>query len=171
MVKYINIYIFILLASCSTSNFTIRKIPIKKSVLSLKGYYFYSSTSVYPNGVVGLYFFYENGVFYNQGISFEGLDKALTYYKDKNNTSAKNYPIEKSYWGVYRTIGDSIVLEQPQSSMGYPIIKHTGKILDDTTFYINTSKEEYQKLKTFENVVYHFKKFEPKPDSTNKFVN
>jgi hypothetical protein len=171
MVKKIFFFSLVLLTSCSVSNFTIKKLPISSNVLKLNGYYFYSNSSVYANGV-GVCFLYSNGVLYELNSNYESLDQALKYYKIKdNNVTSKNYPIERSYWGLYRTLGDSIILEQHDVGQGFPLFKFTGRILNDTTFYINTSKKENEKTKTFENIVYHFKKFEPKPDSTNKFVN
>lgn len=80
----------------------------------------------------------------------------------------------KDYWGIFNIKNDSIVFERwyPSSGGPFPAYLRSGKILNDTTFVITKSfrskiGNEEQQL----NETYHFRKFSPKPDSTNIFVN
>jgi hypothetical protein len=116
-------------------------------------------------------FLYNNGVIYELNSNYENLEQAIEFYKSKeNNPNYKIQTIEKAYWGIYRTIGDSIIIEQHDVGHGFPLFRFIGKILNDTTFYINTSREERKVQKSIKNIVYHFQKYESKPDSTKKYV-
>jgi hypothetical protein len=155
---------------CSSSKFTIDKIPINEKKIRTDGLYYSIDNTT---NKVEFCFLYENGIFFSEGSYYENIDIGLLKLKKEiyEKTLLKYYANAKPFWGLYRLIGDSIVLEKPEPTHGYPTLRHTGRVLNDTTFYINTAKEDYQKPKIFENSIYHFKKFEPKPDSTNKFVN
>jgi hypothetical protein len=168
---YKSLFLLILfLSSCYPSIFTLKDLPIQHSQLKMNGCYYSKSTFLYPNGVNGLIFFYNTGICINESSVHESLIQAIDFFKSKNFEKRKNYPISKSDWGYYRTIGDSIMLESKEVGQGHPIVKYSGRILNDTTFYINTAKRENKPLLVFENILHHFVKFEPKPDSTNKFL-
>ncbi len=173
MVKKMSLILCVVLVSCSSSNFTVRKIPVVSNKLHLNGCYYNNFLNPESENEVFIYFLYSNGVFFNQNTVFKTLENGLQYYKDnqKGLKDRNHYPIEKSYWGLYRIIGDSIILEKPEPAMGFPVLRHTGKILNDSTFVINKAKEEGQKEHSFKNAYHYFRKFEYKPDSTNRFTN
>lgn len=51
-----------------------------------------------------------------------------------------------------------------------PVFTKKGEILNDSTFIINEVYEYDGKILSKENKLYHFYKYSPKPDSTNKYI-
>ncbi len=77
-----------------------------------------------------------------------------------------------SYWGVFETTKDSIRFERYYPPSGGPWIPsiRSGVILNDTTFLITEVRRSYGKEVRKENLLYGFRRFSPKPDSTNRFI-
>ena len=79
----------------------------------------------------------------------------------------------KRYWGVYVIKSDNIKIEKwyPSSKGGLPVFLHSGKILSDTSFIMTKSLRPSTCEEKPISEVYHFKRLQPKPDSTNAFID
>lgn len=110
-------------------------------------------------------FFYQNGAFIRAAQSQGYFDHLKSYYSDYNNY--KNIYILPYFWGVFKINDSSIIAEKWRSSDAfapYATIRFSGKILNDTTIVF------YNSGNSNTNDTFHFYKFFPKPDSTNKFI-
>ncbi len=80
----------------------------------------------------------------------------------------------KTRWGVFIIEGAIIKIESWTPSEIKLAYVYEGIILNDTTFHIKESYRIRKGNKTdvrIKDVIYHYKQFSPKPDSTNVFVN
>ena len=109
-------------------------------------------------------FFYRNGVL----ISFADNANLNSLDEFENLQSVKNW---KTNWRVFN-IKDSIITTQGWGDpWGHrrPLVTGYAKIINDTT--ILWYKQENTRTGTYEyNSVVNFRKFSPKPDSTNVFI-
>jgi hypothetical protein len=116
-----------------------------------------------------VYFLYEDGKI----LYFGSLDGA-TYNSETLTDRTLIEKIKKNIvsWGLYTIGGDTISFEKWHHSGGPPKITYIrkGKILNDSTFIITSSERPNGEERTQLNEVYHFRKFHPKPDSTNDFI-
>ncbi|MCK9451808.1 MAG: hypothetical protein M0Q90_08970 [Bacteroidales bacterium] len=136
--------------------------------LRLDGYYYEEFEEKYYS----IYFFYEDGtLLYGDGgfTKKEFIEHEKEFTKDVWLNGVKSY---KAYWGLFMIENDSIVFERwyPSSGGPFPAHRRSGKILNDTTFLITKSIRSNGKEEQKLNEIYHFKKFSPKPDSTNVFI-
>lgn len=132
------------------------------SELRLDGFYYWE-TSNNEGPLFQKYALYKNGIIHDLG--------ATKLLEDANFQQGK-YKIE---WGVFKISGTEIKFERWYPSSGGPLQAYirAGQILNDTTFVIKESYRMYKGKKTEmgqENEIYHFKKFSPKPDSTNTYI-
>ena len=136
--------------------------------LKIEGYYY----SMTDNNNYQIFFFYRNGTVLDAGIvTSQNLNDAeLTFANGVFYSSAINY---KHDWGRFIISGTVIKREYWIPNTG-PLEAHTseGIILNDSTFKMIKSYRSCKpkKIKEFETL-YHFKKFSPKPDSTNRYTN
>ncbi len=118
-----------------------------------------------PDSTNAVYmFFYRNGVL----LSFVDYKDINSSDEFENLRSVKNW---KTNWKIFN-INDSLITTQGWGDpWGHrrPLVTGYAKIINDTT--ILWYKQENTRTGTYEynNVVY-FRKFSPKPDSTNVFI-
>lgn len=175
----VRIITLILTIGCFTSCYVLfkpieDKLTLTKQVYSggqlrTDGYYYYSA----DNKLYDTYFFYRDGLIINGGGS-SSLTPFKSFEKEFSSSYTNEYLSNSKYaWGLFNIQGDSILIERwyPSSGGPLPVYMSMGKVLNDTTFVITKSlrskngKEEQQL-----NETYHFRKFSPKPDSTNTFI-
>jgi hypothetical protein len=126
--------------------------------IKLEGYYYYKK--VVPMGAfTKIYFFYKNGVLYDFGSAPDtSLSKVDAFIKTIPHSDT-----DYAYlWGVFNIDGKIIKTESWNAVSGvrkFPTVINEGKILNDTTITLSS-----------ENNVYKFRRFLPKPDSTNRFT-
>jgi hypothetical protein len=137
--------------------------------LSLDGYYFEFQNEQYE-----IFFLYRNGVilYGGSGITIAELSEFEGRYSNGQfYESAKD---SKTDWGRFNITGLNIKYEKWNPSTGGPLqtYLYSGIILNDTTFQITTSQDAHGNGDVHSvNYLYQFKKFSPKPDSTNQFTN
>jgi len=177
--KYIRIMIlllilvgvFIMFFSCCNTlapdeNLTLQRTDYIGNELRIDGYYVH----YFAKGKTDADFFFENGtVFRVRGRRIDGISD----YSEKRFLDANFIRLNrdtKTNWSVFEINGDDIVIQgwTHSSGGGIPIATRRGKILNDTTFVI-TSIHIHRQTREI-NEVYHFRKFSPKPDSTNSFI-
>ena len=170
MVK-VMLSILLFLVGCSPSKFSIIKQPNLSNKLKLNGcYYNYSFNG--NQRYVHIDFFYTNGVIFSQGLVFENLVKGLDYYRNLNNNTRYKNSIarDRTSWGLYKIINDQIIIEEPEPKQGGPMHKLNGRIINDTTFIIETFQERGIVSKAGSLDYFYFKQFEMKPDSSIQSV-
>lgn len=166
--KYITLIIASLFLTIITScdikdqytddEFILKKTDYKGNELSIDGYYYHKlgENSYY------VLIFYRNGTIFKNGAS--------DHEEYIANTNGSNV---RQHWGLFIIENNTIKIEyyMPKMYEGLPAYIKAGEILNDTTFifkeqYRSKDDSEYQEI----NETYHFKKFSPKPDSTNNFI-
>ncbi|WP_133122085.1 hypothetical protein [Brumimicrobium salinarum] len=179
MNKVVFIILIFLLIGCGKSLFKNDELSLEKmdyfgDELKISGYFYYK----YPVDNTNHYailFLYNNGVVLHAlTIKEEYLEtreeefKTGEFYSDIKNTIY--------CWGVYRVDENIFKFEKWYTSSGGPLKTYVreGTILNDTTFHITKSYRNQKGEKTEvrpKDEIYHFKKFSPKPDSTNKYTD
>ena len=151
--------------------FTMQRRPYDGDELRMDGYY-------YEDGGMdgGKRWMYVE-ILYNNGIRLKGYankyEDVDRFEKEFQNGEFYNHVKDTKYaWGVFHINGDSIDIEilAPSSTgilLGYI---NSGKILNDTTFHLTESMRSNGRDVLSIDETYHFKKFDGKPDSTNKFI-
>ncbi len=136
--------------------------------LRTDGYFFQQKDGYYYT----LYCFYKNGIILYLGGGYSQNDIVELEAKIRDGRFYNFAKNTKDYWGVFQIIGYRIQFERwyPSSGGSLPAYIRTGLILNDTTFYISLSTRSNGSEASNEKETYHFKKFSPKPDSTNSFI-
>lgn len=136
--------------------------------LRMDGYYFNDDGKT-----TAIIFFYRNGIVLTVTYSSHKIPEIENRLKNGSLTG-KDF-VHRDHWGIFRIEGNKIFYEKWAAQAGYkPAFIHSGTILNDTTFII-TSRQSNSKLfdseKYYETqIIYLFKAFDPKPDSTSKFI-
>ncbi len=137
--------------------------------LKIDGYYY--TINKFSNKA-SVYVFFNNGVLLNAG---DGYDLTVPNYIE-NSLSSTSFINKlkgiKFSWGLFNVEGNNISLERWYSSTGGPLKTYIdfGTIINDSTFQITNSMRSDGTEKRSENIIFKFKKFSPKPDSTNSFT-
>lgn len=137
------------------------------SELKINGYYFKESINPSRREI---FFFYRNGVMlYGELVTTEELAA-----KEEKFSDGTYYSMAKdvlSHWGNFKISGSAFSFEKwyPSSNRWVAYVNE-GVILNDSTIYINRSYRCDGSESRTEDDTFHFKKFGPKPDSTNQFV-
>ena len=147
---------------------TIVKKPYEGMELRTDGYYF----NMEDGKIWYTYFFYRNGgLLYGAGT--DTLDDNLDKYDDWFVSEAflDYIKTNKRRWGLFEIHDDSIVFERwVMAEGGFPVLRFSGNIIDDTTFIITRSEYPHQGDAYNKYEIFHFHAFSPKPDSTNMFI-
>jgi len=152
--------VFLFLWSCikplPDEELTMKKTPYIGTEIQMDGYY-----SVFDKD----YNQYSNLIFYSNGIllSFSYSKEYADFYRDKKIINLIRDTKER--WNLYQISNDSIAIQGWTLNNNYQyVIKNIkAKIINDTTISLKSVKNESW-------ISYHFKRFSPKPDSTNVFI-
>ena len=147
---------------------TLQRTNYTGNELRIDGYYCQKIDGMYYS----CYFFYNNGtLLYGGGglteIEMQNLE--TTFSNGSFYNTAKDI---KYFWGLYNINGNSIAFERwyPSSGGSLPASIRSGIILNDSTFQITQSIRSNGSESTQKNEIYYYKKFSPKPDSTNQYI-
>ena len=153
---------------CSTlysdEKFSMQRMDYSGNELRTDGYYYYFTQN---NTVV--YFLYKNGII------------LCAHSYSSHNLAAIEIEMVKLYsdirkqkdgWGVFYVNDNKMKYEIWNASTGYslPTIKRIGLIENDTTFRITETYFSDIKKTDYKELVYRFKQFDNKPDSTNVYI-
>ena len=160
------LFVFI---SCKKNDekFNIGKRNYSGTELKTNGYYYHLSSG--PLKVYNFKFLYRNGIILG-GASYEEykVENALQDFANGNySNSVKN---DNTAWGVFQINSNKIEYEFHTPPAPSGISLSSGIILNDTTFEITQNSLQDGSKKISVDEIYHFKKFSPKPDSTNNFI-
>ena len=175
--KYVNknliltlLVIVVFYCVCCADKLRLTKTPFTGDQLKIDGYYY--------NHLEGGKYYYPL-ILYSNGIILSGGGKLClksvedSFLDKKWIENVKNY---QTWWGIFRIEGNSIKIETWYHSSSWwhiPACIESGKIINDTTFVLTSverSSQFWSKGSTKKNEIYHFRKFSPKPDSTNRFI-
>ena len=163
--------VLIIMGSCNkweNEKMTLVRQPYNSNELRLDGYYY----DMEDGKICSTYFFYRNGILH-YGIASDTLDNDLVKY---DAWFASEYYSEhlrsgRRRWGVFEIHDDSIVFERwGILEGGDPVLRFSGRILNDTTFIITKCENPHSGDVCQEQDLFHFRQFSPKPDSTNMFI-
>jgi hypothetical protein len=147
----------------SDDKFVTNKTEYTGTQLRIDGYY-QSKSEV--EDYYYLYVFYRNGIVLLPGVSNTPSPYIMKFVDNFNHEI-------KTFWGLFIIGNGEITIEYYKSKMveGLPAYIRTGEILNDTTFVLKEEKrsKDGSELKSIDET-YHFRKFNPKPDSTNSFL-
>ena len=143
------------------------RVPYESSELQINGYYY----QLFNNDTkMDIYLFYRNGILLSVGTTpIEDID--IMEKNLRNETYISTYKSSKTHWGVYYIQGDSIAFEKwfPSMPPTQAYIR-IGKILNDKTFQMTKLMRSNGSERMNIDEIYHFKIFDGKPDSTNRFI-
>lgn len=150
------------LGLCSDDELQLTKTSFTGNELRINGIYHAN----FDNGTgTALVVFYSNGVFCTRvknettlsEIEAEIMDGS--FYSEQKNL--------KGCWGLYTVNGTSITTDSWKVTQGCkPTIQLEGSIINDSTLQIGNLL-----FKDNTELTYHFKEFDPKPDSLNSFIH
>ena len=142
------------------------KTPYLGDELRIDGYYYYQK--VEDEKYTLIVFLYKNGIIISTR-AYPFLDVAVV-----ETEMMKEYDEivkDKTRWGIFAVDNNKIKYERWVSpTEGITVRKSTGYIENDTTFHITEHYFSYNQKIYYVNEVWHFKKFDNKPDSTNNFI-
>jgi len=161
------LYVSILFASCNKlfpdEQLKFQRQNYEGNELKVNGYYYMYSDN---GGIIVKYLF-------SNGIILSGYFHSTTNLNEVEIKMVKEYDLlqkDKSRWGVF-VINDNSIQYSRWVHLGlrFVSVKCLGIIDNDTTFRfiknINPDGKEFSV-----NDIYHFRRFSPKPDSTNIFI-
>lgn len=152
-------------AFVSDEKLSLQRADYQGEELRLDGYYYYNT----KNNNTVVYFLYKNGVaLCASSYSSQNLDTVEKEMVGIYSEIRKR----KAGWGVFLVSENKIELEIWNASTGggLPTIKHIGFIENDTTFRITETYCSDIKRSDYKEIVFRFKQFDNKPDSTNVYI-
>ena len=153
--------------SSENDKFTLQRENFSGNQLRVDGYYYQE----YGNPPYrSPFFLFKNGVVFDPGGGYyvSEYKKWELRILDKKDMNAQ---ISELWWGQF-VVNDSIIKFEkyyPGDGPLWSYIKE-GVIINDTTFHITKSYRSNGSELKERDEMYHFRKFSPKPDSTNVFV-
>lgn len=175
MVKNILTFIiFLFCLSCGPADLITPRQSLNTN-LRLDGYYVRKFTDP-VSGVAwsNAKFLYKNGVVLETFSQDTWSDSLLQTYLSKYFVNKEN--LDKNditHWGVVQVSGSTITIETRNSSLSSKAERtliEKGTIINNTTFELTVLYDRNGKKIPTTKDVYEFKKFSPKPDSTNKYI-
>ena len=164
------ITIFMVFFSCgffSDPKFSIQRTDYIGNEIRTDGYYYYF---VQGTDRIVIHFFYKNGItlwvgtYANSNIT-EIEKEMVSLYSMRRKM--------KSAWGLFLVNGSKIQYEriaEDPSSLAAAIDRRSGYIINDTTIYFTENHYSDRNETKQINQTWHFKQFDNKPDSTNRFI-
>lgn len=141
------------------------------SNLRTDGYYYQFIDNSYFRPII----FYRNGAVLFPGGSKSTLTEMDNYILN-SFVKKQGYKNVIYWWGIFNIKEDYIVFEKWNASEPpYKTNTSEGKVINDTTFIITGEYWFIDGVKTdipvYGTHEYHFRRFSPKPDSTNTFMH
>jgi hypothetical protein len=148
---------------------SISKTDYHGNQLRIDGYYY----KVFEGKIIGITFFYRDGVVLDCGGSKEDFAKADEHISTQFLIN-EVHKGRKTGWGLFIIDNNTITYEQwHYGHTPYKSRMRIGDIVNDSMFVINEyylmkdgKKAEFKEI----NETYYFREFSPKPDSTNTFI-
>jgi len=153
----------ILLTACFDEKLTIKRVDYTGNKLRTDGYYYayFSETDI-----SAVMFLYKNGVSLTRGGYSSNILDEIEKRIIKQNFETK------TRWGVFIVNGDTIQHERWAESTGFRacLYRKKGIIVNDSTIHFTEGFISETNNSHSIDEVWHFKQFDNKPDSTNKYI-
>lgn len=163
---------------------TKNRTQFKSGILRLDGYYYWLETGGRED-YLEAFFLNSNGIYFqiSQGSFAPKLSLELMLIELDNKIKYKveniDYSDSRPFWGVFSVEGSLIEIQHWEFAAGggaYPTRSLEGTVINDTTILFHNligaypnNKGGRKKEKAIDDT-YYFRKFSPKPDSTNTFI-
>jgi hypothetical protein len=138
--------------------------------LRTNGYYYLTISNDTEERAL-MYFLYRDGTILYGGapMTTDVSTRETDFANGRWSVSAEG---EKTYWGIFQVTGSDLLFDQWYIRDGGLLAAYqtNGTILNDTTFIMSSSNREGLGGVPLEEV-YHFKAYNPKPDSVNQFLD
>lgn len=137
--------------------------------LRIDGYYY--SNIVFTDRI-GIAIFYRDGFCINTWVKPVNSD-TLSYIENEillNSAFINKIKSIPTHIGVFQINAESIKFETWEAGRDIITFSNYGKILNDTTFLITKQVNNDSDKSYSETLIYRFRQFSPKPDSTNTFI-
>jgi len=171
MKKIIFLTIVLCVLSCKKlvdwDKFQLQKTEYTGSQLRTDGYYY---ELLSDGSFSSLCCFYRNGILLDMGGAFNNF-KVMDEYVQRTFINSNHYSLMRASWGLFVLKNNCIQFERyyPNSSFVTKSFIRDGIVLSDTSFHITVSyRSDGSEIRT-KDEYYYFRKFSPKPDSTNIF--
>ncbi|MBV7441059.1 hypothetical protein KRX57_06465 [Weeksellaceae bacterium TAE3-ERU29] len=183
MVKKVSlsfIFLLLLVASCEKDFYQLSmdRVPYSGTELKTNGCYYSNLRSDGRN--INVAIFYRNGFCIHSTMDitrseFEVKSKqdTLKYVKAflEDKEVFKRFLNEPTSIGVFRIEGKDIEFETWENGYDVLTFSNYGKILNDSTFFINKFVQNQRGRKEYTvNLTYKFVEYSPKPDSISSFI-
>jgi hypothetical protein len=173
VIKKISIVAVMLLfcTSCKKElhELSMSKTPYTGNELRIDGYYYSNLTSADD---IAIAVFYRDGVCINVYTRVEGQD-TISYIENEillNESIISTFMSTPTNIGVFHINTESIEFETWEAGRDIITFSNYGEILNDTTFLITKQVNNDSGKSETLNLIYRFREFSPKPDSTNNYV-
>ena len=145
------------------------RIPYNGNELRIDGYYY---SQLRSDDLVGVGVLYRNGVCIHFLFRPEIVD-TLNYIETEfllNEEFVEDAKSRPNWIGVFNINGETIGIETFETARDTYTRSYFGQIINDSTFVLEREVDNLTSNIDEKNVTYRFKKFSPKPDSTNTFI-
>ncbi len=155
----------ILLLGCEKQfhNLKLKRVPYTGNELRIDGYYYSEEDN---NGDHSIAVFFRNGICIYTYTDSENIEKDILLNKSLIN----RFRNEPNHFGVFYINGTSLEFEEWENGRDIITFSNFCKILNDTTFLRTKYRNNQSGDSYSEKLLFHFKKFSPKPDSICKFI-
>ncbi len=132
--------------------------------------YYYNTQDGHYFGIIT--FFYTNGISFRPNGTFKSLEETDRYILNRlitDHEQGKN----KLNWRIFSIKDNKILINYWVPPKPYTSYYYEGEIISDSCFMITKSYRFVNEIKTDElelNSLFYFRRFSPKPDSTNSFI-
>ncbi|HPM11985.1 MAG TPA: hypothetical protein PK734_00680 [Bacteroidales bacterium] len=149
-------------------SFSLEKTEYKGSSLRIDGYYYQKETN---NEYCRLECYYSDGVLLHMGGQFTTFEE-MDNYVNSVFIQKKVQTNDKESWGLFIIENNVIKTERyyPTDQFRKPLYIREGHVLNDSTFHISVSYRSNGTEWGTNDETYHFRKYSPKPDSTQTFL-
>ena len=157
-------------------HFQMTRNPYDGEEMRIDGYY-YSVPE--EDGGRDVLLFYRNGVFIYGGTEVtdtveKTLQDTLLYIDKWLYPEPEIMKMRRSLpdqIGIFRTNGRSLEMEMwERRFLGYGVVTMTGNIIDQNSLIIIDKRDKDGYYEEPKNLLFHFRQFSPKPDSTSVFI-
>ena len=145
---------------------TFDKEPYLGDEIRTDGYWYEAYTTDGAGTYYAAYFFYQNGVvrYAGAGPSLEDIEADIIREIQSDDDTPRYH------WGLFHVTRDRIKFERWYPAEYVAAYIRSGSILSDTTFVITESRRSGGEDVRQRDELYRFRAFNPKPDSTSRYL-
>lgn len=168
-IKILFLSIFIFSSCCEETSISFEQSDYFGDELNLNGYYY--SPEIASN-TSSTYFFYSNGVIL-YGFVISSLDTMVINqrFRDPEYTELFYDDNSLTNWGLFEINDKDLKFEKWEPRECSHPVRREGEILNNESFVITKVIDDFTNRSETINDTFFFVPFNPKPDSTNMWIN